>query len=188
MCQESEKCKNAGKSGTPPFLHLNTSGVIFMNERGCQGIPSGFPVLWCHKVHDRFPVKLCQNKRLFTSPCCILLQVGGSSAETPHGHFRALILYDHDRWGAILLVCHLHQLVSTAAQSAHSQLEEKLKADGPHPRVYSTHRQTPWTDNDSSLLFAALSKAKPLISTATFRPWLWPLPVTLTLTFDLKAR
>ena len=32
---------------------------------------------------------------------------------------------------------------------------------------YSTHRQTPWTDNDPSLLFAALGKAKPLISTAT---------------------
>ncbi len=31
----------------------------------------------------------------------------------------------------------------------------KLKADRPHPRDYSTHRQTPWTDNDSSLLFAA---------------------------------
>ncbi len=25
-----------------------------------------------------------------------------------------------------------------------------LKADRPHPRDYSTHRQTPWTDNDSS--------------------------------------
>ncbi len=25
------------------------------------------------------------------------------------------------------------------------------KADRPHPRDYSTHRQTPWTDNDSSL-------------------------------------
>ena len=34
----------------------------------------------------------------------------------------------------------------------------KLKADRPHPRDYSTHKQTPWTDNDSSLLFAALGK------------------------------
>ncbi len=48
----------------------------------------------------------------------------------------------------------------------------KLKADRPHPRDYlthrhySTHRQTPWTDNDSSLLFAALGKAEPLISIA----------------------
>ncbi len=41
-----------------------------------------------------------------------------------------------------------------------------LKADRPHPRDYLTHRQTPWTDNDSSLLFAALGKAEPLISTA----------------------
>ncbi len=32
----------------------------------------------------------------------------------------------------------------------------QLKADRPHPHDYSTHRQTPWTDNDSSLLFAAL--------------------------------
>ncbi len=42
----------------------------------------------------------------------------------------------------------------------------KLKADRPHPRDYSTHRQTPRTDNDSSLLFPALGKAEPLISTA----------------------
>ncbi len=32
----------------------------------------------------------------------------------------------------------------------------KLKADRPHPPDYSTHRQTPWTDNDN---------AEPLIST-----------------------
>ena len=64
----------------------------------------------------------------------------------------------------------------------------KLKADRPHPRDYSTHRQTPRTDNDSSLLFAALGKAEPLISTATrqkFDPDLWPWHVTLTPTFDL---
>ncbi len=42
-----------------------------------------------------------------------------------------------------------------------------LKADRPHPRDYSTHRQTPWTDKVSTLLFAALGKAEPLISTAT---------------------
>ncbi len=29
----------------------------------------------------------------------------------------------------------------------------KLKADRPYSCDYSTHRQTPWTDNDSSLLF-----------------------------------
>ncbi len=38
-----------------------------------------------------------------------------------------------------------------------------LKADRPHPRDYLTHTQTPWTDNDSSLLFAALGKADPLV-------------------------
>ena len=37
-----------------------------------------------------------------------------------------------------------------------------LKADRSHPGDYSTHRQTPWTDNDSSLVFAALGKAEPL--------------------------
>ncbi len=48
----------------------------------------------------------------------------------------------------------------------------ELKADRPHPcdysihRHYLTHRQTPWTDNDSSLLIAAHGKAEPLISTA----------------------
>ncbi len=36
----------------------------------------------------------------------------------------------------------------------------KLKADRLHPRDHSTHRQTPWTDNDSSLLFVARGKAK----------------------------
>ncbi len=64
----------------------------------------------------------------------------------------------------------------------------QLKADRPHPRNYSKHRQTPETDNDSSLLFAALGKAEPLISTAArwkldldLRPW----PMTLPPTFDL---
>ena len=41
---------------------------------------------------------------------------------------------------------------------------KKLKADRPHPLDYSTHRPTPRTDNDSSLFFAALGKAEPLIS------------------------
>ena len=40
-----------------------------------------------------------------------------------------------------------------------------LKTDRPHPRDYSTHEQTPWTDNYSSLLFTALRKAEPLILT-----------------------
>ena len=38
-------------------------------------------------------------------------------------------------------------------------LHYQLKADRPHLRDYSTHGQTPWTDNYSSLLFAALGKA-----------------------------
>ena len=50
------------------------------------------------------------------------------------------------------------------AQSAH-----ELKVDRPHPCNYSTHRQTPWTDNESCLLCAALGKAEPLISTAARR-------------------
>ncbi len=33
-------------------------------------------------------------------------------------------------------------------------IKELLKADRPHPRDYSTHRQTPRTDNDPSLLFS----------------------------------
>ena len=41
-------------------------------------------------------------------------------------------------------------------------LPKELKADRPHPRDYSTHRQTQRTDNDSSLPFAALGKAEPL--------------------------
>ncbi len=38
-------------------------------------------------------------------------------------------------------------------------MQMQLKADRPHPRDYSTHRQTPRTDYDSSLPFAALGKA-----------------------------
>ena len=41
---------------------------------------------------------------------------------------------------------------------------KELKAGRPHPRNYSTHRQTPWTDYDSSLPFSALGKAEPLRS------------------------
>ncbi len=49
----------------------------------------------------------------------------------------------------------------------------------------STHRQTPLTDNDSSLLYVALGKVEPLILTAARQkvdldlwPWpeLWPWP------------
>ncbi len=63
---------------------------------------------------------------------------------------------------------------------------EKLKADRPHLRDYSTGRQRLCTDNDSSLLFAALGKAGSLISTAVRQkvdldPWPWPRPLTLTL-------
>ena len=68
----------------------------------------------------------------------------------------------------------------------------KLKADRPHRHDYSTHRQTPWTDKDSSLLFAALDKAEPLILTAGHQKfnltfdldpdlWTWLRPLTLTL-------
>ncbi len=46
------------------------------------------------------------------------------------------------------------------------QNHKKLKADRPYPRNHSTYRQTPWTDNDSSLLFAALGKAEPLLGKA----------------------
>ncbi len=41
-----------------------------------------------------------------------------------------------------------------------------LKADRPPPHDYLIHRQTTWTDNDVSVLFSALGKAEPLISTA----------------------
>ncbi len=58
------------------------------------------------------------------------------------------------------------------------------------------HRQTLWTGNGSSLLFAALGKAEPLISTAACQkfdldPWPWHRPLTLTLkrgNSDVKTR
>ncbi len=58
----------------------------------------------------------------FPYPCFIPLispifrPVGGSSAETSHGHFGALILNDPGEWGVPQqhCLCHLHQLVSTA--------------------------------------------------------------------------
>ena len=46
----------------------------------------------------------------------------------------------------------------------------KLKADQPHPHDYSTQTNTqgkPWTDEDPSLLFAALGKEEPLTLTST---------------------
>ncbi len=42
----------------------------------------------------------------------------------------------------------------------------KLNANQPHLCDYLTHRQTPWTDNDSSLLFAVLGRPEPLLLTA----------------------
>ncbi len=36
------------------------------------------------------------------------------------------------------------------------EIMSELEVDRPHLRDYSTHKQTPWTDNDPSLLFAAL--------------------------------
>ena len=39
----------------------------------------------------------------------------------------------------------------------------KLKADRLHPRDHSTHRQTPWTDNDSSLLFVECCEKRTVI-------------------------
>ncbi len=60
--------------------------------------------------------------------------------------------------------------VSTGIKHTQSILQvhvqSSLKADRPHPCDKSTHRQIPRTDNDSTLLFVALGKAEPLISTA----------------------
>ena len=77
----------------------------------------------------------------------------------------------------------------------HSGIIIILKADRPHPRDKSTHRQIPRSDNDSSLLFVSLGKAEPLISTAACQrfdldldPWPWLRPLTLTLTFDLDLK
>ncbi len=64
-----------------------------------------------------------------------------------------------------------------------NQSLRKLKAVWPHPHKHSTHRQTPWTDNDSSLLFVAVGKARNLTLTLDLEAWCWPL--TLTLTFHL---
>ncbi len=65
-----------------------------------------------------------------------------------------------------------------------------------HAHWLQAHRQTLWTGNDSSLLFAALGKAEPLISTAVHQEYdldLWPWPLTLTLNqlwrnCDVKTR
>ncbi len=59
-----------------------------------------------------------------------------------------------------------HHVMAHFGKNHTFSLHYTLKADRPHPRDNSTHRQSPWTDNDSSLLFAALSEAEPLISTA----------------------
>ncbi len=62
----------------------------------------------------------------------------------------------------------------------------ELKADRPQPRDYSAHRQTPWTDNDSSLLFAALCKAERLILTTAHHKF--DLDPDLDPDLGLKAR
>ncbi len=54
-------------------------------------------------------------------------------------------------------------------------MQKVIKADPQHLHDYSTHRQTPLTDHDSSLLFAALGKAKPLISTAAHQKFSFDL-------------
>ncbi len=63
------------------------------------------------------------------------------------------------------LICAIVGLKLSIFDYCGSMLE--LKVGRPHPHDNSTHRQTPRTDNDSSLLFAALGKAEPLISIAT---------------------
>ncbi len=57
--------------------------------------------------------------------------------------------------------------------------------------IFLTDRKTPLTDNYSSLLFVALGKAEPLISTPASQKFdlaLLPLTLTLTIDLDLKAR
>ena len=54
-----------------------------------------------------------------------------------------------------------------------------------HKRKWWKWWTAPWTDNDSSLLLAALGKPEPLISTAACQkfdldPWSWTQPLTLT--------
>ena len=86
--------------------------------------------------------------------------------------------------------------VTTFSCFAYLWYRLELRADWPHPRGYSIHRQTLWTDNDSSLLFAALGKAQPLISTTARQKFYldlqpWPQPLTLTFkqgTSDVKTR
>ncbi len=53
----------------------------------------------------------------------------------------------------------------TGYNACNLQRQVPLKANRLHPSGYSTHRPIPWTDNDSSLLFAVLGKAEPLTST-----------------------
>ena len=68
------------------------------------------------------------------------------------------------------LPCCLHKgIYAVHATIRPTQALCKLKTNRPHPPDYSTHRQTPSTDNESSLLCAALGKAEPLISTAACR-------------------
>ncbi len=66
------------------YVHYVLYSGLKMEPTICQGIPSEFPVLWCHKikVHVRFHVKLCQNKRLFISPSCILLHYTANNPDS----------------------------------------------------------------------------------------------------------
>ena len=50
--------------------------------------------------------------------------------------------------------CRHHSFAQVSISTLASGL--KLKVEQSHPHDYSTHRQTPWSGNNSSLLFAAL--------------------------------
>ena len=55
--------------------------------------------------------------------------------------------------------CHFrHNAAGSKGQNSRGagRMKIVIKADRPHLRDYSTHRQTPWTDNDSFWLLAAL--------------------------------
>ena len=85
---------------------------------------------------------------------------------------------------------HIHPLSGPQMEKPWSnsvKFTDKLKADWPHPRYYSTHRQTPWTNNDCLLFAAALGKGESLILTATHQKFdldLWSWPWSLSLTYN----
>ncbi len=101
----------------------------------------------------------CTQK--WTAPLCVWVKVKSQEHQEPHELYTCTNLKKAPlKEGPNSWVKSVSHVTGRCAFFNHVKLQSftKLKADRPHPRNYSTHKQIPRTDNDSSLLFAGLAK------------------------------